>query len=155
MTRKTQSIVIAMMVLLLFVASCSAGTVTIPTGTVSMPAAATDLPAVQATVEMAAECAGIDTQAMITAGQTLYTDNCASCHGEQGEGVGDFPPLAENQVVTAADIQQLAQGYFEVSAHPKELAPQDIAALFTYTRVSFGNTAEVVCPVDITIPPAQ
>jgi len=155
MTRKTPGIVIAMMVLLLFVASCSAGTVTVPTGVVDMPSETMEVPAVQATLEMAAECVGIDTQAMIAAGQILYVENCASCHGEQGEGVGNFPPLAANQVVTAVDVQQLVQGYFEVSAHPKELAPQDIAALFTYTRVSFGNTAEVVCPVDITIPATQ
>lgn len=30
-------------------------------------------------------------------GEEVFTDNCAACHGDFGEGVGRFPPLAGGQ----------------------------------------------------------
>lgn len=159
MIRKTISIVIAMMFVLLFVAACSAGGTSVgtPSGNQSVPgtgstSAVQETPALQGTLQTAVECAGIDTQALMTTGQDLYSKNCASCHGEQGEGTGNFPALAGSQIATAADVQQLVQGYFSVEAHPKTLTPEDFSALFSYVRGSFGNTAKAVCPTEITIP---
>lgn len=97
-------------------------------------------------------CVGVDTQAMMTAGQTLYTENCAGCHGAQGEGTGDFPGLAANETVTADDVVALVQAYFAVDAHPKTLPVEDLAGVLSFTRGSFGNTAAVICPDQITLP---
>lgn len=154
MNKKVYRIAAMVTALLLFVAACTPAATSAPsgvTGTQAVPETGATLPVV-ATLGAAVECVGVDTQAMMTAGQTLYTENCASCHGEQGEGVGDFPPLAASQVATVADVQTLVQGYFSVEAHPKTLTPEDYSALFSFVRGSFGNTAPAVCPIDITIP---
>lgn len=158
MKKKMLRIAFSVAALLMFVTACTAAAPANTEGADQVPgtgATAEGTSPVVETLGAAVECAGVDTQLMIAAGQTLYTENCASCHGEQGEGVGDFPALAGNQVVTTADVQQLIQGYFAVDAHPKEMMPEDFAAMFTYMRGSFGNTADAVCPVDITLPVMQ
>jgi mono/diheme cytochrome c family protein len=91
----------------------------------------------------------------MTAGQTYYGENCASCHGQEGEGVGDFPGLAANSDLTGADVAALVQGYFEVGAHPKDITPEQLAGVLTFARGSFGNTAQAICPADIQVPAAQ
>lgn len=97
-------------------------------------------------------CVGVDTQALMTAGQAVYTESCAGCHGAQGEGQGDNPALAANQDMTVADAAALVQAYFAVDAHPKTLSVDDLAGALTYVRSSFGNTATAICPDQITIP---
>jgi cytochrome c oxidase subunit 2 len=99
----------------------------------------------------AVACANVAAQDLVSAGQSVYGERCASCHGEQGEGVGDFPSLANNPTVTGGDVAGLIQAYFAVDAHP-DLSAEELAGLFTYVRGSFGNTAAAVCPENITIP---
>jgi len=105
--------------------------------------------------EPAANCAGVDTQQLMTTGQTVFTDRCASCHGAQGEGQGDFPALAASPAVTVENVMDLVTTYLSVEAHPKDVTPDDLAAVLTYVRGSFGNTAAAVCPADVQIPAAQ
>ena len=100
-------------------------------------------------------CVSVDTNQLMNTGQSLYNDQCASCHGEQGEGVGNFPALTGNTVVTGQDIVGLVQGYFAVDAHPKTVTAEDLSALLTYSRGAFGNTGTVICPEDIQIPVTQ
>ncbi len=35
----------------------------------------------------------LDLQGDATAGETVYADNCASCHGADGTGQGEFPGI--------------------------------------------------------------
>jgi cytochrome c len=46
-------------------------------------------------------------QGTARAGQGLYERSCAACHGLQGEGQGDYPPLAEGRgtLATAKPVQ--------------------------------------------------
>lgn len=83
-------------------------------------------------------------------GHKLYERHCASCHGEQGEGVpGIYPALRGNRAVGLAEPANLVQtvlfgGYAPVTAgHPRpfgmppfvlELSDTDIAAVLTHVR---------------------
>jgi len=90
-------------------------------------------------------------------GATVYTSNCAGCHGAAGAGQPSVaPPLAKNDVVTG-DPKKLAhiikyglQGAITVSgtkwngvmpAWSPTLSNADIAAVATYIRSSWGNKA--------------
>jgi glucose/arabinose dehydrogenase/cytochrome c553 len=42
-------------------------------------------------------------QAALSAGSKLYATNCGSCHGIQGRGTGNIPPLAHGPTQVAAD----------------------------------------------------
>ena len=98
-------------------------------------------------------------------GATLYADHCASCHGEQGEGVpGAYPPLAGNRAVTMAVPANLVRIVLEggfapaTPGHPRPygmppfaqvLDNRDVASLLTHLRGSWGNNAQAVTPVDV------
>ena len=91
-------------------------------------------------------------------GQALYTQQCAQCHGRQGEGAPDvYPPLAGNPSVTLADarnaMQVIRHGGFApaTQAHPRPfgmppagLNHQELADVATYIRQSWGNQADAV-----------
>lgn len=99
------------------------------------------------------------------AGQKLYQDHCASCHGEQGQGQpGAYPPLAGNRAVTLARTENLLQmllygGFGPATAgHPRPfgmppftqtLSDADIAAVLSHIRGSWGNQAPEVSPLDV------
>jgi mono/diheme cytochrome c family protein len=85
-----------------------------------------------------------DAQTLIAAGEGLYTEQCAGCHGAQGEGSDEFPSLAGGDITTA-DALTLVQKYLSVEAHPKTLTPDDLSAVLTFVRGSFGNTGEAIC----------
>jgi mono/diheme cytochrome c family protein len=84
-------------------------------------------------------------------GGQLYADNCARCHGENGEGVANnFPNLAHNQSVWdgPADnlISMILGGYAPwhvyQSSMPEfgqSLSDDQIAAIANYVRTSWGN----------------
>ncbi len=92
-------------------------------------------------------------------GAEIYLAHCASCHQSQGNGVlGEFPPLANSDWVSGdkgrliATILHGLQGPIEINGQLyDELMPgyaflddEDIAALLTFIRSSFGNSAEPV-----------
>ena len=95
-----------------------------------------------------------------SAGQTVYTANCASCHQANGQGLtGSFPPLAGNPVVTGdpkAVIHIVKYGLtgkvavagqsFNGVMPPwgTQLSDQQIADVVTFVRSSWGNTASAV-----------
>lgn len=148
-------------VLFLVLAACTpAGTTSTlaanePGSAAGTPDAAQNEAVTQPTADLsntAGLCVGVDTAQLMAAGQTLYADKCAGCHGEQGEGSSDFPALSANANVTGEDVLALIQAYFAVDGHPKEVTADDLAAVLTYTRGAFGNTAPAVCPADIVIP---
>jgi mono/diheme cytochrome c family protein len=103
-------------------------------------------------------------------GAALYREHCASCHGEQGEGRRDasgtlaYPPLAGSRLVTQASaanlIRVIERGGFAPATpgHPQPygmppfagtLGPDDLAALASHLRQSFGNAAGEVDVVEV------
>ena len=99
------------------------------------------------------------------AGQKIYENRCASCHGSQGEGIaGAYPPLAGNRAVTLPRTENLMQmvlyGGFgaSTSGHPRpfgmppfvlELRDAELAAVLSYIRNSWGNQAPEVSVLDV------
>jgi mono/diheme cytochrome c family protein len=87
-------------------------------------------------------------EALIARGETVYADNCATCHQPDGQGQGDYPALAGNAFVTAdeptAVIETVLYGRGEMPAFADTLANQEIAAVISYIRNSWGNSAAAV-----------
>ncbi|HIV72434.1 MAG TPA: cytochrome c [Candidatus Aquabacterium excrementipullorum] len=102
------------------------------------------------------------TDVRLAQGAALYDRHCATCHGEQGEGVpGIYPALAGNRAVRMAEpanvIRVIAKGGFlpATQGNPRpfgmppfahQLSDDDIAAVATYVRHSWGNRAGLVEP---------
>ncbi len=93
-------------------------------------------------------------------GATLYTNTCGACHQADGKGLpGAFPPLAGSPIVNDANpetlIKIILQGYdarAEYGVMPpfaESLSDEDIAAIATHERSSWGNTAAAVKPEDV------
>jgi ubiquinol-cytochrome c reductase cytochrome b subunit len=90
-----------------------------------------------------------------SAGAKVFSNNCSSCHGAQGQGVpGTFPPLANNPVVTGdpekvigivlgglhGSIQVNGQTYNGMMpAWKGTLSNKDIADVISYIRGGLGN----------------
>ena len=96
------------------------------------------------------------TQSEAVDGGTVFMENCTSCHQENAQGIEEtFPPLAENADLYLAEdfpIKVLLNGMsgtIEVNGQSYEgemppfshLPDEDIAAVITYLRDHFGNTA--------------
>lgn len=93
-------------------------------------------------------------------GAALYTNTCAACHQADGKGLpGAFPPLAGSTIVNDADPGQLIriilQGY---DARPEYgvmapfadvLGDEEIAAIATHERSSWGNKAPAVTAEEV------
>lgn len=109
-------------------------------------------------------------QRQLAQGGPIYRDHCAACHGAQGEGgvLADgrrvVPPLAGNRTVTqqppANLVRAIALGGFGAvtAAHPRPfgmppfahvLSEDEIAAVATYLRRSWGAAAAPVSAADV------
>jgi mono/diheme cytochrome c family protein len=100
--------------------------------------------------------------ATLARGGQLYADHCADCHGRQGQGApGVYPALAGNPTVTRPDPRNLVlaitQGGFApaTAGNPRpygmpgfDLPHDDLAALATWLRASWGHDAAPVSAVD-------
>ena len=98
-------------------------------------------------------------------GEKLYVDHCAACHGERGEGVpGAYAPLAGNRAVTmsmpANLVRIVLEGGFapDTPGHPRPfgmppfgqtLDNEDMAALLTHVRTSWGNQGSAVSALQV------
>jgi mono/diheme cytochrome c family protein len=98
--------------------------------------------------------------AVMDRGSRLYGDHCAQCHGERGEGVARaYPALAGNRAVTLPNTSNLVQvvlhGGFAPATrgNPRPygmppyavlLSDADVAAVLSYIRASWGNSAAPV-----------
>ncbi|MEZ5644892.1 MAG: cytochrome c [Burkholderiaceae bacterium] len=104
-------------------------------------------------------------------GERIYGLRCAQCHGEQGEGAvrdGDggpaYPPLAGNRAVTMRSPVNAVQailggGFAPVTAdnpQPFGMPPfrtllndQEVAAVASFIRQSWGNQADAVSDLDV------
>jgi len=96
--------------------------------------------------------------AVVAQGGRIYSSNCLPCHQENGAGIpGVYPSLAGSPVVQG-DVAELALWVLK-GQRPRSMPagrystqmmqfgwmkPADAAALFTYLRTSFGNSASAV-----------
>jgi cytochrome c oxidase subunit II len=91
------------------------------------------------------------TQAELMArGEKVYQANCQACHQANGQGVqGAFPALAGSKVV-ASKADQIAMLLNGKNAMPswKGLSDIELAAVATYTKNSWGNSAGEVQPAE-------
>jgi mono/diheme cytochrome c family protein len=92
-------------------------------------------------------------------GATLYAQNCVPCHHENGEGVPKvFPSLSGSPAVVGNPIElaqwvlsQKRPASIPAGRYPTQMllfgwmSNEDAAALLTYIRSHFGNSAP---PVD-------
>jgi mono/diheme cytochrome c family protein len=101
---------------------------------------------------------------LMAVGENVYGTNCAGCHQATGLGLANtFPPLAGDPVVTGgapeAHINTVLKGLNGVAingvhyatAMPAwpQLTDQQLAAVITYERNSWGNAASVVEPSQV------
>lgn len=104
-------------------------------------------------------------QTDLAKGETVFKNNCASCHGAAGAGVpGAFPPLAGNPDVSGDPkkiIHIVEYGLSEpltvnsrtyhgqMPAWKNNLKDDEIAAAITYIRSSWGNKGTPVTTKDV------
>jgi mono/diheme cytochrome c family protein len=96
-------------------------------------------------------------------GRRVYADQCAQCHGDQGQGIpGLYSPLAGNPSVTQPDIRNLVQmlqhGGFAPATRsnprpfgmpPQELSVAETTAVLNHLRQSWGHRAPAVNDLDV------
>ena len=102
---------------------------------------------------------------------SLYTQHCAQCHGEQGEGRRTtdgkqpvYPALAGNRAVTLPSAANLVHVVLEggfapaTAGHPRPfgmppfatvLSDADVALLLTHLRRSWGHRSEAVSALNV------
>jgi mono/diheme cytochrome c family protein len=93
------------------------------------------------------------------AGKTVYNSYCIACHQQDGSGVpGAFPPLRETEWVNGekdtlisivlnglqGPIEVNGEQYNNVMTPHNFLSDDEVAAVLTYVRNSFGNNASEV-----------
>lgn len=88
-------------------------------------------------------------QKVINSGQILYLEFCAECHQTDGSGWSDlYPRLAGNPIVTLDDpepiINTVTYGQGSMMGFHDKLTGQEIAAILSYIRNSWGNHAPAV-----------
>jgi mono/diheme cytochrome c family protein len=96
-------------------------------------------------------------------GALLYREDCAGCHGAQGEGVhGIYPALAGNgtvlQPTTTNLLQVITYGGFgpTTAGNPRPFgmppgvySDADMAAVMTFVRTAWGHQAGAVTPLEV------
>ena len=94
---------------------------------------------------------------LAASGADLFVAKCATCHQATGAGTAAYPPLAGNADVTAADTKSLIATVVNGRSGPLtvggksfngkmptwkgQLSNADIAAIVTYVRGAWGNSA--------------
>lgn len=102
---------------------------------------------------------------VLVRGAKIYEQHCVACHGDKGQGVASiYPALAGNRAVlldsTNNLVQTIRKGGFSPSTagnpQPFGMPPfaqvlnnDDIAAVTTFVRQSWGNAAPAVSPLDV------
>ncbi len=88
---------------------------------------------------------------LIAKGETVYANNCASCHMDDGAGLsGTFPAITKSSIVTGdIDTQTslLMEGKGMMPAFGQMLSAVDFAAVSTFIRNGLGNSVgDVIQP---------
>jgi mono/diheme cytochrome c family protein len=98
-------------------------------------------------------------------GQTVYVNYCTACHGPEGAGIAQlFPALKGSPSVQSVEptslIRVLLEGAQSVATDPAptgasmpafgwKLSNNEVAAVLTYIRNSWGNAAGAVSASDV------
>ena len=106
-----------------------------------------------------------DQKALLVAeGEKVYANNCVACHQALGTGMaGNFPPLANDPLVTTGTPEEhvaiILKGlsgkeiggvvYPGAMASFATLTDNQVAAVATYERSSWGNAASVILPAQV------
>ncbi|MBL4670746.1 MAG: cytochrome c oxidase subunit II [Arenicella sp.] len=92
---------------------------------------------------------------LMTKGESVAA-NCSACHGADGKGIpGVFPSIAGSAIATGPiddhiKIVMFGKSGTAMAAFAGQLNDEQIAAVVTYQRNSFGNeTGDVVLPADV------
>jgi mono/diheme cytochrome c family protein len=99
-------------------------------------------------------------EGLLALGETKYGQVCVTCHMADGNGMpGAFPPLAGSEWATTAEVNVpisvvlhgmqgaitvKGQQYNGVMVPWNSLTDEEIAAVLTYVRSSWGNSASAV-----------
>jgi mono/diheme cytochrome c family protein len=102
---------------------------------------------------------------LLAQGEKIYTSQCAECHAANGLGhPPGFPPLANNQSIQMASavnpIRMVLNGGYPPSTtdnpqphgmppFAQRLSDQEVAAVVTYVRMSWGNHGTPVSPQQV------
>jgi mono/diheme cytochrome c family protein len=97
---------------------------------------------------------------LLSLGKTVYDAQCATCHGARGQGAPpNYPPLAGNQSIQMTSavnpVRMVLNGGFPpgTAGNPRPygmppfaqvLSDNEVAAVVTYIRVSWGNRGAAV-----------
>lgn len=83
-------------------------------------------------------------------GASLFANNCSACHQAQGEGIeGAFPKLSGDVFVQGdpkAVAATLLNGRGGMPSFKDQLKDDELAAVVSYVRSSWGNTAPAIPP---------
>lgn len=99
-------------------------------------------------------------------GGQLYTANCVACHQATGAGIpGVFPPLSKSEFVDAKDpgvmVRIVLHGVHgpltvegvkydgEMPHFQDKFSDEEVAALVTHVRSSFGNAASAIDAAEV------
>ncbi len=86
-------------------------------------------------------------------GSSLFAENCSACHQPKGQGVaGAYPALAGNKFVLGdpkAAAYVVTHGRGGMPNFSDDLDDKQIAAILTYVRSSWGNTAAALDPATV------
>ena len=75
----------------------------------------------------------------VTAGETVYSDVCAACHGTDGMGIEGYSPSMFDEFADLSDAEitgVIKNGLGEMPAQT-QLSDQDIADVIAYGRATF------------------
>lgn len=102
---------------------------------------------------------------LMAEGKSGYANNCASCHGAEATGNGElYPPLANDPVANGGSVDEhvttvlkgLSGKTINGVAYTGAMTPfghltdNQIAAIITFERNSWGNAGGVVEPAQVT-----
>lgn len=106
-----------------------------------------------------------ETERVMALGARLYDKHCADCHATDGAGMPPaYPPLAGNRALTMRSavnpIRMVLNGGFApgTAGNPRPygmppyrplLNDDEVAAVVSYIRNSWGNTAGLVSPIEV------
>jgi mono/diheme cytochrome c family protein len=97
---------------------------------------------------------GAGSEQLLRLGEEVYINQCAMCHGDQGEGTGAFPALANNPDVLDDDPSQviafILHGRDGSHAFGGALDDEEAAGLVSYIRNAWGNQASMATAEQVT-----
>jgi cytochrome c553 len=98
----------------------------------------------------------------LATGRTIYVNRCAACHRSDGQGMAPaYPPLAGNPSIemesSVNPLRMVLNGGYPPQTHDNQrpygmppfaqiMSDEEVAAVVTYIRVSWGNHGSPVTP---------